>query len=731
MRRTPRIIAHVPTLLVAILITSAGARAQSDIQSTPPGGASADRAPLLQADYDRLAREFEYESMCEAYRRNHDGALDPQAEEVFSHWADAVALDERWADWLGPHIESDALDEHEDPMVRAIGLTYASHSMSPDEVGDSLFDTLSALIDAGYPPLRASMFADTIHDYYDRHGDEAKAHDAETIYAQQYQLACATPDMTNAQRRYVYGRAGRELSAASGIEFGDWFVDGLEATEGVDPWIALMCRGVLEWRRAYNARGSGYASETSDEQWDEFHRLARPAVDSLAHAYELHPDCPEAATELMFTAANHLAPSGTDEYDWFDRAVDAQLDYEQAYREMRHILIPRWSGSFDDMAAFAESLVRPEVAGTSVPYQVLYMIDDYNDERRSWPEDDYTWRVPRFVAAVVAAGDMILEHEQRPGWRTYAGTIAAYAAYKQGDPALGARYLREIDGEISRNGAQIVAARDLGLPGLILPIGTETTRVRARAANAYESLGKWEKAGETWGKLLDTAPEDDALLRAALLDRKTTAEWKGAFEAGEWVELAFDEALTGWRTIDGTWERVDDQAVRMLQGSEYGQLALGIDLGNRYEFEAIVTPPESPKPTFRFGLVYASNLRRTDNNRIFRSFALHPGDGVLRCSWFWGERDLSRPMTAPFDQPHTLRVVHDVDRVRCSFDGEQVFDSSLINPSSMGEPDENRAGLGGFGVGGRQGVEFSHVRVRKLGRTGEDDDRDASNKDDP
>jgi len=298
--------------------------------------------------------------------------------------------------------------------------------------------------------------------------------------------------------------------------------------------------------------------------------------------------------------------------------------------------------------------------------------------------------------------------------RTYTGTISAYLAYKRGAHDLAAQRIREIGGDINGDGLYIVRATDQDLAALVLPLSDKAVSARARAAVDREQAGDWEGAVGLWRKVLSDVPENDPLLRDAVRDRLLTARWRVAFDAGEWVDLGFDGEMTGWRTINGVWEHIDERTVRTRRGRSFYQLCPGLDLGQRYEIEARVTLLEEPSPSFRYGLAFAANLRRTDTTRVHRGFMIHPGDGVMRYSWMWGERDHARPTEiSPYD-PHVLRVVHDTERVRCYLDDDLVFDLDLINPGDWDEPPESRAGIGGFGVGGGTPVEFSFVRVRKL-----------------
>ncbi len=715
MRRFPIVAA---SWLLGVQAAAVQPDAQPDAHPRAPDARATDAEsdgaapPTTQAELNRRARASEFDAMCEAYRRLHDGELDADVERAFADWADFVALRTAWPDAI--RNDDGTLRRHDDPMVRASALTYLVLANSPEDLAEELNSTLDELIADRYPPVRVCLFARTLHTYFKRIGDGVQENWAWNVYIEQYILACATPEMTTAMRRYLYAKAGRELAGDKGLDFGEWFVDRLDQTEGVDPWILAQCRAVFLWDVAYAARGSRFSSETTDEQWAEFERLSGPAVASFVEAIRIDPACPEAATELITAARSGKAPGDTDVYHWFDRAVGAQIDYEPAYNTMRSAITPRWVGSYDEMVAFAERCVRPELAGTRIPFQPIFMIDTFYDEIRYWPEDDYVWTRRDFLLAVERASDMLLELDDTPSMRSYLGTIGAYAAYKRGDLPTAERRLRACGGEINRNAAEIIRARDQSIPGLVLPLAAEDLGVRARTASMYERAGDWRRAAGLWREILTDVPPEDTLLLDATTDRLRTASWKAEFEAGDWVELSFDEDLTGWRTIDGEWERVDDGAVRMLGRGDYSQLALGVDLGRRYELEALVAPPASPTPSFRFGLVHASNIRRSDAQRVYRSFSVHPGDGAARCSWFWSVRDHAAPTDTPLDAPIVMRVTQDEDRVRCHLADELVLDVDLVNPSSYGESPDSRVGLGGFGVNGGLPVEFSKVRVRKL-----------------
>jgi hypothetical protein len=82
----------------------------------------------------------------------------------------------------------------------------------------------------------------------------------------------------------------------------------------------------------------------------------------------MQPDCPEAATGMILVTA--LAPEldSATPREWFDRALDAQIDFQPAFQAYVETLTPEAGGSLAAMFRFAVECLESRRFDTDLPY---------------------------------------------------------------------------------------------------------------------------------------------------------------------------------------------------------------------------------------------------------------------------------------------------------------------------------------------------------------------------
>ena len=188
------------------------------------------------------------------------------------------------------------------------------------------------------------------------------------------------PQLTELERRMTYADSKKQ----TGILFREReldFLSELESAEGVDPWLREMLSGLAHHTLGWRARGSGYANSVSQEEWGIFYAKLAQAQAHWLKAWRMHPEYPEAATELLsvLMAANKSI-AGEDERFWLERAVEAQFDYEPAYKAYLWASRPRWGGSHAGMLSFARECKATARFDTLVPWQFHHAVADVVSE---------------------------------------------------------------------------------------------------------------------------------------------------------------------------------------------------------------------------------------------------------------------------------------------------------------------------------------------------------------
>jgi WD40 repeat protein len=146
-------------------------------------------------------------------------------------------------------------------------------------------------------------------------------------------------------------------------------VNAIRTAPGVDSWIGHMLAGQYHIAEGWRLRGGGLADTVTPEGFRGFQEQQVLARSHLLEAWRLHPEHPQAATELIrVTMGIGEGVAGENERFWFDQAVAAQFDYAAAYANFLFALRPRWRGSHEQMEAFGSECLETKRFDTLVPW---------------------------------------------------------------------------------------------------------------------------------------------------------------------------------------------------------------------------------------------------------------------------------------------------------------------------------------------------------------------------
>ncbi|NOY76196.1 MAG: hypothetical protein GXP32_10480 [Kiritimatiellaeota bacterium] len=150
----------------------------------------------------------------------------------------------------------------------------------------------------------------------------------------------------------------------------------------MSPWMTAMFDGYFLHKRAWKARGGGWAGSVSKDGWKNFKKYGTAAGELFRKAWVIHPEYPEAPAKLISTAmAGHTRP-GEDEEFWFNQSVKAQMDYHTAYSNYFWALRPRWGGSHAAMLNLGIRAYNTKRFDTNVPRYLLHALLNIADESR-------------------------------------------------------------------------------------------------------------------------------------------------------------------------------------------------------------------------------------------------------------------------------------------------------------------------------------------------------------
>ena len=204
-------------------------------------------------------------------------------------------------------------------------------------------------------------------------------------------------------------------------------------------WVRNIVLADYHVKAGWNARGTGYADEVTEEGWKLLRTHLQAAADLLKEAYRLHPEYPEAARRMISVSLGLDAPPHEPPRLWFDRAVAADFEGKKSYDSFLNTLLPRWNGSHREMLEFGRECLATGRFDTSVPSYYWMTILAIGQELDR-PGDLFR------NARIYAESKEVLDHQIRSGvfnttqWKTY----RLCASYWAGDFPEAKKILLEI-----------------------------------------------------------------------------------------------------------------------------------------------------------------------------------------------------------------------------------------------------------------------------------------------
>ncbi len=122
----------------------------------------------------------------------------------------------------------------------------------------------------------------------------------------------------------------------------------LEEWRKENPASHLPCLLLANYyiNKAWESRGSDWASKVTEEGWKGFHKYLKTAHEEITAAYQINPADPNIASTAITVALGMGLDFGKCKA-WFDRAISADPYHTTAYCNMMYYMLPKWYGSWE------------------------------------------------------------------------------------------------------------------------------------------------------------------------------------------------------------------------------------------------------------------------------------------------------------------------------------------------------------------------------------------------
>lgn len=298
----------------------------------------------------------------------------------------------------------------DDPMIRYLYIRYCmNQTNSAKAFGDAFCKVAQDINQSSYPSIRkfyASLRA--VQQLYYTFGTNA---DRQTIGSVgggiKNDLVSAIQDKTMPLDE-VYDACSEGIEIYRGTQNLYEEIEKPLFDRWPDRSKIWLLKGEAYIKKAWNARGGGYAYTVSDKGWEHFNERLATAEEALEHAWKLNPKDPEIAHQMMTVMLGQ--GGGRDRMElWFDRAMVLDPnDYDACSRKL-YYLEPKWYGSREAMLDFGRECVQNTNWAGRVP---LVLVDAHWNFCRGYidksEQTDY-WKQPDVWADIKSAYDRFFQ----------------------------------------------------------------------------------------------------------------------------------------------------------------------------------------------------------------------------------------------------------------------------------------------------------------------------------
>ncbi|HUA39347.1 MAG TPA: hypothetical protein VMA35_13225 [Candidatus Sulfopaludibacter sp.] len=474
-------------------------------------------------------------------------------------------------------------------------------------------------------------------------------------------------------------------------------------------WLELVLDGeryiILAWR----ARGGGYANTVTKEGWQAFEENLARARDVLTRAWKLQPGFPLAPCRMIYVS---LGDSGIEQMRvWFDRTLNAQVDYPRAWSDLRWGLRPRWYGSEAALLALGRTAIQTGRFDTDVPRKFFDCVSDVESEMELpagqhiygrgdiWPE------FQRMYEGYLAEP---AESSRRNGWRTSYAVVAYFAGkYRVARNQMEALNWQPLPENLRNWGT------DLSLMPLEVAARTGPLGAKISAAESARNAGDVTAALKQYTSLT-SAPAADFRTEEFIQHRVAQLTVADNLQQGKWVEwLPENDHDLDWAFSFGKVRRVGPRALEVEYGSQGHMLFSKVPVGENFEVRGRFETIHSSNKNFQVGLVIGVPDFGNYNWYGFR-LKRHDVEGDVVCLGVGWSREQIVQQVVLNDVTNAFDFILRNGRLTASVNDVEVFHKAAP-PANIQVPENGYlVGLGAFSDSEDTVVRYDDVQLRQL-----------------
>ncbi len=693
----------------AAQITSQGTESERgvDVASRP---VPANSHALTEADVRKRRRDFCIRQYLEAYRANApaDAAWRTDGEKFIHAW-----IEEQYGDGTAtnpPNVSvlADRLAANpacNDPLVLSLASLKSVEWFEADHRIERAVAAFNGTKYKAYPRLFAVV---TLAAHQGNAPNEEQRLDREAVRL--FKESLSDGSILPEDQAILAGAFVNDWGSALFDRRGAALADAADEAGTKFLWLALALRGDFEINEAWKARGSGWANQVRPEGWQGFEDHLAKAESCLTRAWKLQHDLP--LVPCLMERVELGKGTAEDMRTWFDRALEAQVDYPQAWYYMAWGLYPRWYGSLAALRQFGVTAIDSGRFDTEVPFQFYKIVQDLELENRCGPGEHLFGRpdiwpeLQRMYNGYIT--NLTSRGQPSRGWREAYATVA----YLARDYDASRRQLEQLDWQLPAGRFQ-GWGRDAWLLPLEVAARTSPLGPRVLVAERQRDANSVPAALDIYRKLAP-ATNVDARTHEFIARRIQALEMEKQLASGQWVNfLPATNNDPVWIAARGQYRVQPDGAVD-IQADKLGfMLICEARIGISFEIEGEFQVISSSTRDFQAGLVmglpeplywdwYAFRMKRNSNEGEVVSF-----------SKGWGSQQVRKPVS--------LNPDHNTFRFRMTsliadawLNDVRILEKVQVPGTARVADDQFLVGLGSYNDMNNTVIRYRNVKLRRV-----------------
>lgn len=370
--------------------------------------------------------------------------------------------------------------------------------------------------------------------------------------------------------------------------------------ERISEWARETLLGHHWLKRGWRVRGGGWAFTVRPEKWVGFEEHIKAARKSLIRGWELQPNRPEAASEMIAATMSGFADPADSIRLWFDRSIAAQCDYQPAFDAVLWASRPRWGGTHEQMIGFGKACAKTARFDTGVPAVYFQAIDDVASELEDWRP---ALREPSLAKDSITLAQGLIDHATEATERAAWQSVLPIVAFISGDFPAVTRALKSSPVPINRG-----TIRKMKNYGIDASMMAAEASLRPRAGidfdkvEAARRLGDFTTALGLIEKLRVGLPPHD---RRFLDSWAAAARFESNYAEGGWVSLMPNADLSGWHQVGCEWSVEPDGTLVCRGTDERARLIFEGRLAGDFEMRGEFSANSADTVYRGFGFIFA------------------------------------------------------------------------------------------------------------------------------